>query len=102
MCIRDSVEAMCGAGAITRRMAESLYVGMLTDKGNFAFSFLTPELFRAVAVLVEKGISIPDIHNSVYNAYTEAVSYTHLLFCGAAVKFSEIGGTLSEGRAKKY
>ena len=29
------------------------------------------ELFRAVAVLVEKGISIPDIHNSVYNAYTE-------------------------------
>ena len=64
------VEAMCGAGAITRRMAESLYVGMMTDTGNFAFSFLTPELFRAVAVLVEKGISIPDIHNSVYNAYT--------------------------------
>ena len=54
------VEAMCGAGAITRRMAESLYVGMMTDTGNFAFSFLTPELFRAVAVLVEKGISIPD------------------------------------------
>ena len=24
-----------------------------------------------MAVLVEKGISIPDIHNSVYNAYTE-------------------------------
>lgn len=44
---------------------------MMTDTGNFAFSFLTPELFRAVAVLVEKGISIPDIHNSVYNAYTE-------------------------------
>ena len=65
------VEAMCGAGAITRRMAESLYVGMMTDTGNFAFSFLTPELFRAVAVLVEKGISIPEIHNNVYNAYTE-------------------------------
>ena len=44
------VEAMCGAGAITRRMAESLYVGMMTDTGNFAFSFLTPELFRAVAM----------------------------------------------------
>ena len=50
---------------------DSLYVGMMTDTGNFAFSFLTPELFRAVAVLLEKGISIPDIHNSVYNAYTE-------------------------------
>ena len=52
-------------------MAEALYVGLMTDTGNFAFSSLTPELFRAVAVLVERGIRIPDIHNSVYNAYTE-------------------------------
>lgn len=65
------VEAMCGTDAITRDMAESLYVGMMTDTGNFAFSFLTPELFRAVAVLVEKGIRISEIHNNVYNAYTE-------------------------------
>lgn len=65
------VEAMYGTGAITRRMGELLYVGMMTDTGNFAFSYLTPELFRAVAVLLEKGISIPEIHNSVYNAYTE-------------------------------
>lgn len=65
------VEALCGTDAITQRMGELLYVGMMTDTGNFAFSFLTPELFRAVAVLIEKGISIPDIHNSVYNAYTE-------------------------------
>ena len=65
------IMALAGEEAITRPMAESLYVGIMTDTGNFAFSFLTPELFRAVAVLVEKGISIPDIHNSVYNAYTE-------------------------------
>ena len=65
------IEELCGTDAITRRMAESLYVGMMTDTGNFAFSFLTPELFRAVAVLVERGISIPTIHNNVYNAYTE-------------------------------
>ena len=65
------VEAMYGTGAITRRMGELIYVGMMTDTGNFAFSHLTPELFRAVAVLLEKGISIPEIHNSVYNAYTE-------------------------------
>lgn len=65
------VEALFGVEAITRRMAEALYVGMMTDTGNFAFSHLTPELFRAVAVLVERGISIPTIHNNVYNAYTE-------------------------------
>ncbi len=65
------IEALWGTDAITERMAEALYVGMMTDTGNFAFSSLTPELFRAVAVLVEKGISIPAIHNNVYNAYTE-------------------------------
>ena len=56
---------------MSKECAVNIYCGMMTDTGNFAFSFLTPELFRAVAVLVEKGISIPDIHNSVYNAYTE-------------------------------
>lgn len=65
------VEALCGVDVITRSMAELLYVGMMTDTGNFAFSFLTPELFRAVAVLLEKGLDIPTIHNRVYNAYTE-------------------------------
>lgn len=65
------IEALFGTDAITRRMAEALYVGIMTDTGNFAYSFLTPGLFRAVAVLVGKGISIPDIHNNVYNAYTE-------------------------------
>lgn len=62
---------MLGTQAITRSMAESLYVGMMTDTGNFSFSFLTPELYRAVAVLVETGIDIPTIHNNVYNAFTE-------------------------------
>ena len=65
---------LCGLELFTmidKAAAECLLTGMMTDTGNFAFSFLTPELFRAVAVLVEKGISIPDIHNSVYNAYTE-------------------------------
>lgn len=34
---------------------------MMTDTGNFAFSHLTPELFRAVAALAETGI--PDSRN---------------------------------------
>lgn len=64
------VEALYGTDRITRTMAELLYVGIMTDTGNFAYAGLTPELFRAVALLVERGISIPDIHNNVYNAYT--------------------------------
>lgn len=65
------IEALFGIEFISTSMAESLYVGMMTDTGNFAFSALTPGLFRAVAALVERGIHIPTIHNNVYNAYTE-------------------------------
>ena len=64
------IEALFGTDCITKTMAELLYVGIMTDTGNFAYAGLTPELFRAVALLVERGISIPDIHNSVYNSYT--------------------------------
>ena len=34
------IEALFGTDAITRQMAEALYVGIMTDTGNFAYSFL--------------------------------------------------------------
>ncbi len=68
--VYDIIEKLWGVGVITRTIAESLYVGMMTDTGNFSFSYLTPELYRSVAVLAETGIDIPAIHNSVYNGYT--------------------------------
>ena len=64
------IEAMCGTDCITRSMAENLYAGIMTDTGNFAFSFLTPDLMRAVAVLTEQGLDIPKVHTAVYNSYT--------------------------------
>ena len=65
------IEALFGTEAITQQMAEALYVGMMTDTGNFAFSSLTPGLFRAVATLVERGVHVQTVYNNVYNAYTE-------------------------------
>ena len=65
------IERIFGTQFITPEIAEQLYVGMMTDTGNFSFSFLTPELYRAVAVLAETGIDIPAIHNKVSNSYTE-------------------------------
>lgn len=64
------IEALCGTDAITTPMAENLYAGIMTDTGNFAFSYLTPELMRAVAVLLERGLNIPKVYNAVYNSYT--------------------------------
>ncbi|MBR2333342.1 MAG: bifunctional oligoribonuclease/PAP phosphatase NrnA [Rikenellaceae bacterium] len=65
------IERMKGVDVIDTAMASALYVGMMTDTGNFTFSFLTPDLYRAVAVLVEKGIDIARINVEVYNSHTE-------------------------------
>ena len=65
------VENMFDSASITATMAENLFVGMMTDTGNFAFSSVTPDLFRMVSVLAATGISIPTIHNNVYNSFTE-------------------------------
>lgn len=65
------IEALWGRQSISKSQAEVLYVGMMTDTGNFSFSFLTPDLFQAVAALVETGIDVPTIYNNVYNSFTE-------------------------------
>ena len=65
------IVALYGVEAITEKVATQLYVGIMTDTGNFAFSELTPELFQAVAVLSGTGIDIPQIYNNVYNSFTE-------------------------------
>ena len=65
------IENIWGKEAITQSMAENLFVGMMTDTGNFAFSSVTPDVFRMVSILAETGISIPTIHNNVYNSFSE-------------------------------
>lgn len=65
------IEALWGAESLTARQAEVLYVGMMTDTGNFSFSQLTPDLYRTLAVLSATGINIPQIYNNVYNSFTE-------------------------------
>lgn len=63
--------ALGGEEVIDMPMAESLYVGIMTDTGNFSFSNLTSNLFRAVAVLIDKGINIPHINSAVYDNFSE-------------------------------
>ena len=65
------IEELWGAESVTKEQAEVLYVGMMTDTGNFSFSNLTPALYRTIATLAETGINIPQIYNNVYNSFTE-------------------------------
>ena len=63
-------EALGVADKITYPVAEALYVGISTDTGNFSFSNLTPELFRTVAKLVEKGVDAPKLNDAIYNNFS--------------------------------
>jgi phosphoesterase RecJ-like protein len=65
------LEALWGTQSITATQAEVMYVGMMTDTGNFSFSHLTPDLYQSLAVLCATGIDIPQIYNNVYNSFTE-------------------------------
>ncbi len=65
------IERLWSTDVIDKSIGELLYVGLMTDTGNFSFSFLTPELYRGLAVLTEKGIDIPKINSMVYNSFTE-------------------------------
>ncbi|MBE6200796.1 MAG: bifunctional oligoribonuclease/PAP phosphatase NrnA [Rikenellaceae bacterium] len=64
------ISALAGTEAISVAIAENLYAGIMTDTGNFSFSYLTPDLMRAVAVLLERGLDIPKVNTAVYNSYT--------------------------------
>ncbi len=76
-----------GKQHITREIAECLYVGMMTDTGNFSYSFLTPALYRAVADLVETGIDIPHLYNSVYNSYSPQRAHLYGYVMNRKMKF---------------
>ncbi len=64
------IEAMWGCEVIDEHVANNLYTGMMTDTGNFSFAKLSPELFRGVAVLVERGADIAMINRKVFNSYS--------------------------------
>lgn len=63
--------ALRGTDAITTPIANAIYTGMMTDTGGFSFGNLTPELYRALAVLVEKGINPPEINRAIFNNQSE-------------------------------
>ncbi len=64
------IENLVGLQEIDLPMAEQLYVGIMTDTGNFSHSNLSAELFRAVATLVERGLDIPRVNRLIYNSFS--------------------------------
>lgn len=55
-------------GTVTKRQAEQLYAGIITDTGGFKFSNTTKESFIYSADLLEKGADINDVCISIYES----------------------------------
>lgn len=70
--IYDLICAWTGPEAITHDIAVALYVGIVTDTGNLSYGNLTPELYRAVAELVEKGVRPIEVSKAVFNTQSES------------------------------
>lgn len=59
------------ADKIDIETATALYVGMMTDTGNFSFGFLTEELFETIAKFIRLGISPQKLNGAIYNRNSE-------------------------------
>ena len=73
--VDDTFESCCGLIAdiaikqklkITRKAAESLFTGMVTDSGRFRYDSTTPKTFMIASKLLACNIDIMNIYNNLY------------------------------------
>ncbi|MDN5278792.1 MAG: bifunctional oligoribonuclease and phosphatase NrnA [Clostridiales bacterium] len=60
---------------------EALYVGIMTDTGNFRYNNSTPRAHEIVARLIEKGLVVDEIFKKVY----ETTNYNRVVIHGTAM-----------------
>lgn len=57
---------------LTKDVATGLYLGMMTDTGNFSYASSRGEVFRCVAMLLDRGVDKEHIYRAVFWDSTEA------------------------------
>jgi len=65
------VNVMSDYRAITPEIATCLYTGIMTDTGSFRFQSTTSQVHKIAADLIALGARNWEIHERVYNSYTE-------------------------------
>jgi phosphoesterase RecJ-like protein len=68
--IHELICEMTGVGFLNKPYAESLYVGIITDTGNFEHGAYSSRTFRIVADLLDTGIEKEKILNLIYNNFS--------------------------------
>lgn len=66
---------------LSKECCEALYVGIMTDTGNFRFNNSTPRSHEILARLIEHGLEVDDIYKKVY----ETTSYNRVVIHGTAM-----------------
>lgn len=67
----EFIEQLFGENYITKTIAESLFVGIMTDTGSFSYNSSEPLTFSIVGKLLNKGVQKDDITDNVYNNFSE-------------------------------
>jgi phosphoesterase RecJ-like protein len=68
--IYELILQLNGEKFLNRPYAEALYVGIVTDTGNFEHGSYSSGTFRIVADLLDTGIEKDNIHNLIYNNFS--------------------------------
>ncbi len=62
---------------LTKEIASNLYIGIVSDTGNFKYSCVSPDTLRVAANLLEKGIDGAAISKKMFD--TKSVEYYNLM-----------------------
>lgn len=69
--VYELLESMQLLHMITKEIAESIYVGIMTDTGSYSFSLRNPATFSISAHLISLGVDGEKVHRLVYDTFSE-------------------------------
>ena len=69
--VYETIAALGHESLINKEIAECLFTGIMTDTGSFSFSCNYPSTYRIVAKLIEAGLDTTQVHQLVYDTYSE-------------------------------
>jgi phosphoesterase RecJ-like protein len=69
--IYQFVKGVYPAKSLDLDLAESLFVGIMTDTGSFSYACNYPETFTIAAELIRAGVDAERVHRLVYDTYSE-------------------------------
>ncbi|MGB8492502.1 MAG: DHH family phosphoesterase [Bacteroidales bacterium] len=68
--LHELISSINGGPFLNKSYSEAIYVGIITDTGNFGYGSYTGKTLRIVAGLLETGIDRDRILNTVYNNFS--------------------------------